>query len=85
ELEEEMARDAQRMNKQIARDAKIARIHKEQELQIMINGLDRNNKTIAKYLQEYYQFAVELPIGKRIELISDLVKYQDNYAKLLKF
>nr|GEZ52101.1 hypothetical protein [Tanacetum cinerariifolium] len=57
ELEEEMARDAQRMNEQIAQDAKI----------------------------EYYQFTVELPIEIRIELISDLVKYQDHYAKILKY
>nr|GEV49091.1 retrovirus-related Pol polyprotein from transposon TNT 1-94 [Tanacetum cinerariifolium] len=52
QLEEEMARDAQRMNEQIARDAKIARIHAEEEL---------------------------------IELISDLVKYQENYAQVLKY
>nr|GFA80143.1 hypothetical protein [Tanacetum cinerariifolium] len=45
ELEEEMARDAQRMNEQIVRDAEIARIHTEEELQMMIDGLDRNNKT----------------------------------------
>nr|GEU89499.1 putative ribonuclease H-like domain-containing protein [Tanacetum cinerariifolium] len=82
--EEEMERDAQRMNEQITRDAKITRIHAEEELQIMIDGLDRNNETVAKYLQEYHQFAAELPIGRRIELISDLVKYQDNYAKVLK-
>nr|GFB02154.1 hypothetical protein [Tanacetum cinerariifolium] len=54
-------------------------------LQIMIDGLDRNNETIAKYLQEYQQFAAELPLERRIELISDLVKYQDNYAKTYKF
>nr|GEX82448.1 hypothetical protein [Tanacetum cinerariifolium] len=34
---------------------------------------------------EYHQFATELPIVRRIELISDLVKYQENYAKVLKF
>nr|GEV94088.1 ribonuclease H-like domain-containing protein [Tanacetum cinerariifolium] len=45
ELEEEMTRDAQRMNKLIAKDAEIARIHVEEELQIMIDGLDRNNET----------------------------------------
>nr|GFC22122.1 hypothetical protein [Tanacetum cinerariifolium] len=45
-----MARDAQRMNEQIARDAEIARIHAEEELQIMIDGLDRNNEIVAKYL-----------------------------------
>nr|GEX56787.1 hypothetical protein [Tanacetum cinerariifolium] len=85
ELEEEMERDVQRMNEQITRDAEIARIHAEEELQMMIDGLDRNNETVAKYLQEYHQFATELPIGRRIELISDLVKYQDNYAKVHKF
>nr|GFC66822.1 hypothetical protein [Tanacetum cinerariifolium] len=36
ELEEEMARDAHRMNEQIARDAEITRIHAEEELQMMI-------------------------------------------------
>nr|GEU47709.1 ribonuclease H-like domain-containing protein [Tanacetum cinerariifolium] len=50
ELEEEMARDAHRMNEQIVRDAEIARIHVEEELQMMIDGLDRNIKTVAKYL-----------------------------------
>nr|GEW43673.1 hypothetical protein [Tanacetum cinerariifolium] len=34
---------------------------------------------------EYHQFAAELPFGRRIELFSDLVKYQDNYAKVLKY
>nr|GEX99674.1 uncharacterized mitochondrial protein AtMg00810-like [Tanacetum cinerariifolium] len=72
ELEEELERDAQRMNEQIARDAEIARIHAEEELQIMIDGLDRSNETVAKYLQEYHQFATELPIEKRIDLICDL-------------
>nr|GEX48050.1 hypothetical protein [Tanacetum cinerariifolium] len=85
QLEEEIARDAQRMNEQIARDAEIARIHVEEELQMLIDSLNRNNKTIAKYLQEYEQFAVDLSIEERIELINDLVKYQDNYAKVLKY
>nr|GEU55474.1 hypothetical protein [Tanacetum cinerariifolium] len=49
-LEEEMERDAQRMNEQIARDAEIARIYAEEELQIMIDGLDRNNETVDKQL-----------------------------------
>nr|GEW62137.1 hypothetical protein [Tanacetum cinerariifolium] len=35
--------------------------------------------------KEYHQFASELPIERRIELITDLVKYQDNYAKIYKF
>nr|GEZ45188.1 synaptobrevin, longin-like domain protein [Tanacetum cinerariifolium] len=60
--------------KKIARDAEIARIHAEEELHIMIDGLDRSNETVAKYLQEYHQFATELPLERRIELISDLIR-----------
>nr|GEW32984.1 hypothetical protein [Tanacetum cinerariifolium] len=64
ELEEQLEREDQRRSEQIARDAEIARIHAEEELQIMID---------------------ELPIKRRIELISNMVKYQDNYAKIYKF
>nr|GEY42745.1 hypothetical protein [Tanacetum cinerariifolium] len=74
-----------RMNEQIARDAEVARIHAEEELQGMIDSLDQSNETIAKYLQEYQDFGLELPLEKRIELISDLVKYQYNYSKVYKF
>nr|GEW24218.1 hypothetical protein [Tanacetum cinerariifolium] len=84
-LEEEMARDAQRMNEQIARDAKIARIHAEEELQMMIDRLDRSNEMIAKHLQEYEQAAVELTIKEKIEQINELVKYQDHLASILKY
>nr|GFA78768.1 hypothetical protein [Tanacetum cinerariifolium] len=74
ELEEELEREAQRMNAQIARDEEIANIHAEEELQQMIEGLDRSNETIAKHLEEYEQVAAELTIGERIELISELGK-----------
>nr|GEY32664.1 hypothetical protein [Tanacetum cinerariifolium] len=74
ELEEQLEREDQRRSEQIARDAEITRIHAEEELQIMIDGLDRNNETIAKYLQEYHQFASELPIERRIELISNMIE-----------
>nr|GEW68573.1 hypothetical protein [Tanacetum cinerariifolium] len=85
ELEEQMAREDQRMSEQIARNAEIARIHDEEELQIMIDGLDMSNETVAKYLQEYHQFATELPLERRLELISDLIRYQDNDAMVHKF
>nr|GEZ14051.1 hypothetical protein [Tanacetum cinerariifolium] len=75
----------EQIDAQIARDAEVARIHAEEELQGMIDSLDQSNETIAKYLQEYQDFASELPLEKRIELISDLVKYQDNYSKVYKF
>nr|GEW52660.1 retrotransposon protein, putative, Ty1-copia subclass [Tanacetum cinerariifolium] len=69
----------------IARYAEVARIHAEEELQGMIDSLDKSNETIAKYLQEYQDFASELPLEKRIEFIRDLVKYQDNYSKVEDF
>nr|GEU94229.1 retrovirus-related Pol polyprotein from transposon TNT 1-94 [Tanacetum cinerariifolium] len=43
ELEEQMAREDQRMSGQIGRDAKVTRIH----LQIMINSLDRSNEIVS--------------------------------------
>nr|GFD18737.1 hypothetical protein [Tanacetum cinerariifolium] len=82
ELEEQQEKESMRMNEQIARDAEVIRIHAEEELQGMIDSLDKTNETIAKYLQEYQDFASEL---KRIELISDLVKYQYNHSKVYKF
>nr|GEU29230.1 hypothetical protein [Tanacetum cinerariifolium] len=85
ELKEQLEREDQRRAEQIARDAEIATIHAEEELQSMIDGLDSNNETVAKYLEEYHQFSSELPMERRIELISDLVKYQDNYTKVKDF
>nr|GFA36317.1 hypothetical protein [Tanacetum cinerariifolium] len=85
ELEEQQEKEDMRMNEQIARDAEVARIHVEEELQGMIDSLDMTNETIAKYMQEYQDFASELPLEKRIELINDLVKYQENYSKVYKF
>nr|GEZ56966.1 hypothetical protein [Tanacetum cinerariifolium] len=84
-VKEQQEREDKRMSEQIARDADVARIHAVEELQSMIDNLDRNNETITKYPQEYQQFAAELPLERRIELISDLVKYQENYAKIYMF
>nr|GFA99958.1 hypothetical protein [Tanacetum cinerariifolium] len=84
ELEEQQEKEDMRMNEQIARDAEVARIHAEEEIQGMIDSLDKSNETIAKYLQEYQEFASELPLEKKIELISDLVKYQEHYTKRFK-
>nr|GEZ73911.1 hypothetical protein [Tanacetum cinerariifolium] len=85
ELKDQQEREDKRMTEQIARYAEVARIHTEEELQRMIDSLDRTNETIAKYIQEYQEFASELLLERRIKLISDLVKYQDNYAKTYKF
>nr|GEW42391.1 hypothetical protein [Tanacetum cinerariifolium] len=85
ELEEQQEKEDMRMNEQIARDAEVAMIHAEEELQGMIDSLDKSNETTTKYLQEYQEFALELPLEKRIELISDLVKYQEHYTKIENF
>nr|GEW52199.1 hypothetical protein [Tanacetum cinerariifolium] len=71
--------------KMITRDAEIARIHAEEELKMMIDGLDRNNEVIARHLYEYEQATADLTIGEKIELINELVKYQDHHAKILKY
>nr|GEZ15783.1 hypothetical protein [Tanacetum cinerariifolium] len=68
EMKEEMAREDQRMDEQIARDAEISRIHAEEEIKMMINGLDRSNEVIAKHLQEYEQSEAELNIREKIEI-----------------
>nr|GEX01858.1 ribonuclease H-like domain, reverse transcriptase, RNA-dependent DNA polymerase [Tanacetum cinerariifolium] len=85
ELEEQQEREDMRMNEQIARDAEVARIHAEEEIHAMIDSLDKSNETVAKYLQEYQQFALDLSLVKKIELISDLLKYQKHYKKVYKF
>nr|GFA45915.1 hypothetical protein [Tanacetum cinerariifolium] len=61
------------------------RIHAEEELQMMIDGLDRSNEMIAKHLHEYEQAAAELTIREKIDLINELVKYQDHHSKILKY
>nr|GEW56253.1 hypothetical protein [Tanacetum cinerariifolium] len=85
EMKEEIARDNQRMNEQIARDYEIARIHIEEELKMMIDGMDRINEVIVRNLQEYEQSEAELTIREKIDLINELVKYQDHHAKILKY
>nr|GEV28754.1 ribonuclease H-like domain-containing protein [Tanacetum cinerariifolium] len=84
-VEEEFARENQRLSKHAARDYKIARIHAEEELKLMIGGLNRSNEVIAKHLSEYKQAEADLSVGKKIELISELVKYQGHLAKILKY
>nr|GFB49508.1 hypothetical protein [Tanacetum cinerariifolium] len=53
ELKEQQEKEDMRMNEQIARDAEVARIHAEEELQGMIDSLDKSNETIANDLVKY--------------------------------
>nr|GEW49401.1 hypothetical protein [Tanacetum cinerariifolium] len=69
EMEDEFARENQRLSEQVARDSEIARIHAEEELKLMIEGLDRNNEVIAKHLSEYEQDEADLSVGEKIKLI----------------
>nr|GEW80547.1 hypothetical protein [Tanacetum cinerariifolium] len=85
EMEEEFARENQRLSEQAARDSEIAKIHAKEELKLMIEGLDRSNEVIAKHLSEYEQAEADLSVGEKIELISELVKYQDHLAEILKY
>nr|GEV72851.1 hypothetical protein [Tanacetum cinerariifolium] len=68
EMEEEFTRENQRESEQLARDSEIARLHAEEELKMMVEGLDRKNEMIAKHLQEYEQAADDLsskPLSKK--------------------
>nr|GEV67699.1 hypothetical protein [Tanacetum cinerariifolium] len=85
EIEEEFARESQRLSEQLARDSEIARLHAEEELKMMIEGMDRSNEVISKHLQEYEQVEADLSVGEKLELINELVKYQDHCAKILKY
>nr|GEZ17238.1 hypothetical protein [Tanacetum cinerariifolium] len=85
EMEEEFARENKRLSEQLARDSEIERLHAEEELKMMIKGLYRSNEVITKYLQEYEQAAADLTVREKIELINELVKYQDHHAKILKY
>nr|GEZ29637.1 hypothetical protein [Tanacetum cinerariifolium]GEZ30392.1 hypothetical protein [Tanacetum cinerariifolium] len=85
EMEKEFTRENQRLSEQLARDSEIARLHAEEELKMMIKGLDMSNEVIAKHLQEYEQAEADLTVGEKIELINELVKYQDHHAKILKY
>nr|GEX85077.1 hypothetical protein [Tanacetum cinerariifolium] len=58
---------------------------KKKKLQEQMDGFDRSNEMIAKHLHEYEQAADELTIREKIELINELVKYQDHRSKILKY
>ncbi|GJV59591.1 putative ribonuclease H-like domain-containing protein [Tanacetum coccineum] len=70
---------------QAARDAEIARLHIEGELKMMIDELDRSNEVIAKHLKEYAQAEDVMSLEDKIELITELAKYQKNLAQIKKY
>nr|GEV81572.1 hypothetical protein [Tanacetum cinerariifolium] len=62
DLEVQQEKEDMRMNEQIARDAEVVRIHAEEELQGMIDSLDKSNETIAKKQVEDF-----IPMGSKEE------------------
>nr|GEU62188.1 retrovirus-related Pol polyprotein from transposon TNT 1-94 [Tanacetum cinerariifolium] len=60
EMEEEFAREKQRLSEQLTRDSEIARLHAEEELKMMIEGLDRSNesKPLSKKEQREFYMSV---------------------------
>nr|GEV00501.1 hypothetical protein [Tanacetum cinerariifolium] len=67
-------------------DAQVAKeIEEEFPKESQRESLDRNNEVIIKHLQEYEQAEADLTVGEKIELINELLKYQDHHAKILKY
>nr|GEW15361.1 hypothetical protein [Tanacetum cinerariifolium] len=64
ELEEQLEREDHRMSEQIAKDAEVARIHVEEELQSMIDGLDRSNETKKR---DYYMAVIRSNLGWKVK------------------
>ncbi|GKD26075.1 hypothetical protein Tco_1232289, partial [Tanacetum coccineum] len=75
----------QRIREQAARDAEIARIQAEEELKMMIDELNRSNEIVAKHMSEYKQAADVLSLEEKIELITELIKYQRDLAQIKKY
>ncbi|GKA93355.1 hypothetical protein Tco_0815341 [Tanacetum coccineum] len=64
---------------------KIARLHTKGELKMMINELDISNEVISKHLKEYAQAEDVLSLEDKIELITELAKYQKDLAQIKKY
>nr|GEZ29474.1 hypothetical protein [Tanacetum cinerariifolium] len=73
ELEEQQEKENIRMNEQIARDAEVARIHAEEELQGMIDSLDK--KGLALVMINY-----KLQIENYSQMAEDLIRKKYNIA-----
>ncbi|GJX40967.1 hypothetical protein Tco_0255957 [Tanacetum coccineum] len=85
ELEEEFAREEQVLREQGEKDAEVARAQAERELKMMIVELDRSNELIAKYINEYEQAKADLTLEEKMELITELIKYQRNLAEIKRY
>ncbi|GKD15113.1 hypothetical protein Tco_1199520 [Tanacetum coccineum] len=64
---------------------KIARIQAEEDLKQIIDGLDRSNKMINKHMEEYEKAENDMSIEEKIEIITELIKYQKDRAQIKKY
>ncbi|GJV23132.1 hypothetical protein Tco_1375827 [Tanacetum coccineum] len=85
ELQEEFVYEDQSIREQIERDAEIARIHAEEYLIQMINELDKSNVMINKHMAEYEEAENDLTIEEKTELITELINYQKDFARIKKY
>ncbi|GJX06176.1 retrovirus-related pol polyprotein from transposon TNT 1-94 [Tanacetum coccineum] len=69
----------------IERDAEIVRSHAEEDLRQMINELDRSNVMINKHMAEYEEAENDLTIEEKTELITELINYQKDFARIKKY
>ncbi|GKB38736.1 hypothetical protein Tco_0883678, partial [Tanacetum coccineum] len=69
----------------IERDSEIARIHAEEYLRQMIKELDRSNKMINKHMAEYEEAENDLSIEEKTELITEVINYQKDFARIKKY
>ncbi|GJX14012.1 hypothetical protein Tco_0205770 [Tanacetum coccineum] len=79
------AREQQLIKEQGEKDDEIARAQAKKELGMVIVELDRSNALIAKYMTEYEQAEADLSLEEKMELITELIKYQRNLAKIKKY
>ncbi|GJT41976.1 putative reverse transcriptase domain-containing protein [Tanacetum coccineum] len=85
DLEAKFALKDEVIREQVKRDVKIARIHAEDELRQMIAELDRSNEMINKHMAEYEQAEDDLSLEEKIELITELMKYQKDLSQIKKY
>ncbi|GJT23161.1 hypothetical protein Tco_0893098 [Tanacetum coccineum] len=69
----------------IERYAEIARIHAKEDLRQMIIELDRSNVMINKHMAEYEEVENDLTIEEKTELITELINYQKDFARIKKY
>ncbi|GJR53269.1 putative ribonuclease H-like domain-containing protein [Tanacetum coccineum] len=85
DLQEEFVHEDQSIREQIERDTEIARIQAEEDLRQMIDELDRSNKVINKHMAEYEEAENELSVEEKTELITELIIYQKDLARIKKY